>query len=308
MMRKLPLSNKTRNVLAAFVVISFGGALGSCSSDAVPAYVAPAQLPALGAATKLGDGVVLHKVELVRGTEKSNLWVYLPEKPAAKPLPCVIVAPAGTRMFHGMKLGAGDMPEHTPYAKAGFAVVAYELDGHLPEGFKDKEMGEALLKFQGARAGVENAKSAINYALARVPNIDKERIYAAGHSSAATAALVVAEHEPRIKACLAYAPICDLDAYFVPEIMDIMKEISPSFPTFIHEYSPLTGADKLRCPAFIFHASDDTNSKQADVAAFVVKAKKTNNRVTYIEVPTGGHYESMIDQGIPQGIAWLKTL
>jgi hypothetical protein len=29
--------------------------------------------------------------------------------------------------------------------------------------------------------------------------------------------------------------------------------------------------------------------------------------VTFAEVPTGGHYDAMIESGIPKGIEWLKT-
>ena len=59
--------------------------------------------------------------------------LYLPpgEHPA-RSLPCVFIAPAGTRLIHGSVLGDSDSPEHLPYVRAGFAVLAYELTGDVP--------------------------------------------------------------------------------------------------------------------------------------------------------------------------------
>ena len=54
------------------------------------------------------------------------------------------------------------------------------------------------------QAGLANARTALEFALAKVPKLDAKRIYVAGHSSAATLALLFASHEPRIKACAAW--------------------------------------------------------------------------------------------------------
>ena len=54
------------------------------------------------------------------------------------------------------------------------------------------------------------ARNTLEYVLARLPEVDPERLYVAGHSSAAIWALLFAEHEPRIKGCIAYAPLADL--------------------------------------------------------------------------------------------------
>src|SRR5262245_60873435 len=61
-----------------------------------------------------------------------RVWVYLPATAEPK-LACVLVPPAGSRMFHGMALGEGDRAEHVPYAAAGFAVVSFDMTGPWPE-------------------------------------------------------------------------------------------------------------------------------------------------------------------------------
>ena len=58
-------------------------------------------------------------------------WYYRPEQATGK-LALVLVPPAGSTLFTGMDLGDGDRPEHYPYARAGFAVASFEIDGHVP--------------------------------------------------------------------------------------------------------------------------------------------------------------------------------
>lgn len=82
----------------------------------------------------------------------------------------------------------------------------------------------------------------------------------------------------------------------------------PGFREFISDSSPLTHADQLRCPLFLFHAQDDANVPIAQSVRFAQEVQKVNPRVTFVRVPSGGHYSSMIQQGIPQAIRWLQDL
>ena len=43
-------------------------------------------------------------------------------------------------------------------------------------------------------------------------------------------------------------------------------------------------------------------------ARFAADLKRTNPRVTFVEVPRGGHYDSMIREGIPKAIEWFGKL
>ena len=252
--------------------------------------------------------MLLYEVRLARGGASSRLWVYLPEKAAEGSLPCVFIGPAGSNLLTGMRLGDGDRPEHLPYVRAGFAVVAYELDGALAsDDPTDEEFVAAFEAFSGAEAGVANAREALDYALAKIPQVDRERLYVAGHSSAATLALLVAEREPRVKACVAYAPVADIEARLGPQFVKRLSGVR-GFVEFIRENSPLTHASQLSCPLFIFGADDDNVVQPSQPALFAAAVAKVNRAVTYVRVPTGGHYDSMIKEGVPRAIKWLQEL
>ena len=116
-------------------------------------------------------------------------------------LPCVFIAPAGTRLLHGSALGEADSPEHLPYARAGFAVLAYELSGDLPNdsggALTFNQLKSPVQQFMAADGGLANARAAVDFVLAKVPEVNPAQLYAAGHSSAATMALDAAAMDHR---------------------------------------------------------------------------------------------------------------
>jgi hypothetical protein len=124
---------------------------------------------------------------------------------------------------------------------------------------------------------------------------------------AATLSLLFAEHEPRLAGCVAYAPAADVEAR-LKEITDnpFSNLTYPEIKTFLKRSSPKTHADQLAIPAFVFHAADDKNVPAADTRDFTANLKARGADVTFREVPKGGHYEAMIEAGIPAGIEWMK--
>ena len=58
----------------------------------------------------------------------------------------------------------------------------------------------------------------------------------------------------------------------------------------------------------MFHSSDDKTLPIAQSAAFVEEVKKVNSNVTFVQADHGGHYTSMIKEGVPKAIEWLKAL
>ena len=269
-----------------------------------------ATLPALPVAQPVEAGISRYVVTLLRSNGPLKLLVFLPERPIATPTPCLFIAPAGTPLFYGNSLDdGGNLPEYLPYLRAGFAVVVYEIDGDTgSEHPNDFQVLRAARAFKDANAGIADAQEAIRYALARIPNIDPNRLYTAGHSSAATLALQVAENDNRIAACIAYAPCCDVSARIGDEALNILNRSIPDFSEFIRYYSPINATATLKCPVFLFHADDDSNVPAEDNAAFAAKLQQTNTQVSFIRVPTGNHYQSMIDQGLPRAVEWLKQL
>ena len=237
---------------------------------------------------------------------KATLWIYLPTGVKGK-IPCVVIGPAGTPLIWGMNLGDGDRAEHLPYVRAGFAVVAYSIDGAVTQRPTYDQAVTGYQAFSKAHAGVSDTFAAIDYIYTHMPQVDRSRVYAAGHSSAGTLALLASENDPRIRACVAYAPACDC-AKREAELAKTLQEFVPDIADFLVRTSPITHAEKLHCPLFLFHADDDSNVPKSDNVAFLEKVRTTNSQVTFSETTTGNHYDSMIDVGVPRAIAWLKKL
>ena len=182
------------------------------------------------------------------------------------------------------------------------------LDGAIADlqNANDAILKAAGKEFLAAEAGLLNAHIALEFLKARVPEVNPNRIYTAGHSSAATMALLLAATDPRIKACVAYAPETDLQARF--GFMGLAGLKGMGLETLAISYSPRAAEARLNCPTFLFHASDDSNVPAARTEAFAARLRQLGKPVTLEIVPTGDHYDSMINEGIPKGIAWLKAL
>ena len=287
---------------------------GACTAS--PTFAAPrhkTKVPrakfVLGLGRLIEPGIVWNEVRLPSDTGTMRVWIWRPiaAQKSAQRFPAVFVAPAGTPLFYGMKLGQGDTAEQLPYARAGFVVVAYELDGDVANNRDSTEIVEGAREFVVANGGINNGIRAINFALASVPNLDSRRLYVAGHSSAGTVSLQVAQWDRRVAACVAYAPCTDIAARLGLDYINTMEARLPEFSPFISRFSPINNAARLRCPTFLFHADDDSNVPLSDNAAFAAKVRRTNSHLTFVRVPSGNHYSSMIQQGIPQAIRWLQS-
>lgn len=268
--------------------------------------VVPAKLPSQGPTTwtTLPSGARHAVVKLPRaGNIDQVLWVYLPPKTtSAKGLPCVFVAPAGTPLIYGSELG--NPPEYVPYAKAGFAVVAYAIDGNVAKQEDDAQVIKGINSFIAADGGIKNARCAMDYAV-QTFGVDPKRLYVAGHSSAGTLALQVAQNDPRVAGCIAFAPCTNIPLFMGDNLAEISKAV-PAVGRYVEKASPHTRTADLHCPVFLFQALDDSVVSPPTTRAFANQVKQTNPSVAYAEVSEGDHYDSMIQQGIPMAIAWLK--
>ena len=271
--------------------------------------------PDPGPVREVEPGVLLR--EVVLGPPRMNpdappghcgtLRVYLPAgRQPARSLPCVLITGAGTNMLTGGSLGDENLPEHLPYVRAGFAVIGFEQDGGVEDirTIGTLPMISAAMQFLRARAGLVNAHIALEYALTAVPEVDPARVASAGHSSAGSMAVLFAENEPRLKACAAYAPALDLADDFGP---DTAREIRKAgMGPLIDRFSPSNGIGTLRCPVYLFGAQDDDRVTIQELRTFTAAARARGKAVTLDEVPSGGHFQPMIDRGIPRAIVWLK--
>ena len=161
--------------------------------------------------------------------------------------------------------------------------------------------------FLNAQAGLINARVAIEYATTQVPSIDPKRLYTVGHSSAATVALLVAENEPRIAGCVAFAPAVDVKKNFPPQAKQAIPPARARRRPVLHALQPDRQRVKNRLPALPFYANDDARFA-SQVRELVHRLQAAGKPVTVSSVASGGHYDSMIQQGVPRAIEWLKSL
>lgn len=266
-------------------------------------------------------GVVYHEISLgdfdapARNAppgSRMDMILYLPNGVHDRgSLPCILIAAAGTALLEGN--GCFDesyQAETLPYVQQGFAVLGYSLDGALPAGKpSNRELATAYQQFRAAHAGLVNSRNALEFVLQKVPQVNPDQIYAAGHSSAGTLALLFAEHEARLAGCLAYAPCVDvakrLTGYTSNPLVALMM---PGAQDFAAKESPLEHLSHLRCPVFLFHASDDTNTPISETVMLSEKLTGQNTPCQFESVPDGGHYDAMVQRGIPLGIEWLRPL
>jgi dienelactone hydrolase len=236
-----------------------------------------------------------------------KLNVYVPlGRLRPKSIPCVLITGAGSDLLSGMLLGEGDSPEHIPYVKEGYFVVAYELDGPLGDTGDVQQMKRAFDAFAASRAGLVNARNALQYVLDKIPEVNPDQIYAAGHSSAATHALLFAEHEPRLAGVIAYAPAINVPQRLGPLLRIFALQMS-GIIDFATQSSPHTHIARLKCPTFLFHAENDSNCPIAETRKFSEELKQQGTDVTFVSVPTGEHHYSMIQEGIPAATKWLEA-
>lgn len=238
-----------------------------------------------------------------------TIYLYLPKgNHVPKTLPCVLITGAGTNLMQGCEFedieDSGADAEHVPYVQAGFAVIAYELDG---SGINETTTEtEDYNDFKASCAGMINARNALEFALQKVPEVNPAQVFAAGHSSAGTAALLFAAHEPRLAGCVAFAPCSDVENFQPAFMVRILANERPGLIDFLCQSSPKTQHATINCPTFLFHAADDSVVDIKVSREFEALLKQHNPNVTLQTVPAGDHYDAMIEQGIPAGIAWLK--
>ncbi|HEX2972686.1 MAG TPA: prolyl oligopeptidase family serine peptidase, partial [Tepidisphaeraceae bacterium] len=235
--------------------------------------------------------------------------VYLPLGiNATGALPCVLMAPSGTSQLTGSPLNEDEVEVHLAYARRGFAVVGYEMDGAPPSDFRkmNGEAVRAVRKFMDARAGMVNARNALEYVLAKVPQVDPERIYAVGDGSSATVAMVFAALNRRVSGCVVFGPICDIPGYVDSRLMQSVEKRINKAKEFFSEASPSSHGDDWQCPLYVFCAEDDNQVAIGEVRTFVEGLKTAGKPVEFVSVPKGGHREAMLTAGIPDAVEWLR--
>jgi dienelactone hydrolase len=271
-------------------------------------------LPALKLAPR-GDGLKFAAVKLPVPADQpgysSDLSIYEPEgEHAPKSLGCVLTTPSGGYLIASRgPPRSGDETEWLPYVDAGFAVVAFSNDGEVdPQNASRSEGNAAADKFFAAQAGLVNARQALEFVLARMPEVDPKRIYVAGNGAAGTLALLWAEHEPRLRACIAGAPITD-----VPRTVERFKKqgvdkLPDEMRTILQATSPQTHVAKFDCPVLLLHSATDDAVPVAESHELAGLLQQQGKDVTLVELPPGERNSVMLAAGIPRGVEWLRNI
>lgn len=296
-------------------------------SRASPSGIPIPVFPGLGPAIPVPDSAVktyfvdLGKVSSNRAGKpgmQMAMRIYLPPgSHDAKSIPCVLMAPAGTNLMTGNSMDAkGYHAESLPYAEAGMAVVFYSIDGALPSNFEEMDdaafnlaLSVAYHQFSIAKAGVVNGRNALEFVLQKLPMVDPDRIYSAGHSSAATLSLLFAAHEPRLAACVAYAGATDISASLRDVLRDpISRRLLTDLSLFAKWSSPDSYVGQYEMPVYLFHAEGDGVVPARHSIEFGEALEEAGKNVTLRTTKGGNHYDSMISVGIPGAIKWLRAL
>ncbi|MFK8004505.1 MAG: alpha/beta hydrolase family protein [Polyangiales bacterium] len=269
----------------------------------------PSAEPTTGAETSIPDGfteiepgLLFREASVQRGERVTTVWLYRPTRLEPGTHPLVAVAPGGSNLLTGMGLADGDRPEHLPYVRAGFLVVSYSLDGALSPNASDVEFEQAVRHFGAAAAGTEDARAAVELATEVLP-VDPNRIFAAGHSSAATHALLLACTQPQLFAAVAaYAPAVDVEHNYARQGID-----DPAVLHVARAFSPSQHCSDFDRPTLLFAAEDDPVIDVERMQSFHMTLPAEPRRVLIL-VPNGGHYQPMIEQGIPAAIDFFESL
>lgn len=239
------------------------------------------------------------------------LWVYQPDPLPSGKVPCVFIAPAGTRLVHGKQLGPGDQDEHIPWVKAGFAVVAYELSGDPgSDDATNVQMKAAAEEFRQAKSGLTNARVAMAYAKEKLSFVDPRRFYTAGHSSAGTMAMYVAVMDPQVSAVAAFMPAVDVRAWLGPQGINVIQQskIVPNAGEYVTRISPTTYIDRISQPVFLAYVGNDDPGITKPAEKFCQEMREKGKDITTLRIPTGDHYNSMIDDALPMAVDWLTMI
>ncbi len=242
--------------------------------------------------------------------DQTKVEVFLPAN-SSGPYPWVLLAPGGATF------GRDAETEHVvvmPYIRQGFAVASFSIPGIVSaEDFSNAklkqqvspEMVRSLATYFNLNAGMNSARAVLDTLLEREPALDHERIFVAGHGTGGTTALVFAAHEPRLKGCVVYAPVIDLDKWLSPRMIANLDKALPGVANHIRRSGPLAHLRRIGCPVFLFHARDDLDTPCRRAESFVEQLRGVRGIANMEIVPTGGHVIAVRNLGIRMGAEWM---
>ncbi|MCG8653670.1 MAG: prolyl oligopeptidase family serine peptidase, partial [Pirellulales bacterium] len=169
---------------------------------------------------------------------------------------------------------------------------------------QQQKVKDAFERYQAAQAGLTNAQNALNFAIQKIPQLDADRIYALGHSSAGRQALLWAAHEPRIKACATIAPEVSLPYPQREQLIAELDFMPDSFAESLSTFMPASYPKRLRNPIRIIHGSRD-RVVPVQASRKLVQTLQQQGTDIKLKVVDANHFDVM-DKALPETIAWLR--
>lgn len=217
---------------------------------------------------------------------KLQAWLVLPKR--KPPYPAVMFA------HGGMALGSEDVEQAMPFINSGYAVMFPTWRG------ENGNPGD----FEMCFGEVDDAVAAINYLAAR-KDIDKNNLFAAGHSIGGTIVMLAAEISGKLRKAASCGGFPDMDA---------AGKAYESAPFDDHNNteralrSPSLYVSELKCPLLLlFGANDRGDNFFFDQAQKMQQnAQKLNKTIVVEMIPDTDHQTSMI-AGIPKMISFFET-
>jgi dipeptidyl aminopeptidase/acylaminoacyl peptidase len=227
------------------------------------------------------------------GKLKLKAWLFIPRGAEKKPTSAVLRIPAGGSIFKPAVLGLGTVPEIEPYVRAGYVTMVMSFRGTL----------DNQGKFSGSRGGLDDVLSALEF-LKKQPEVNPKSIFVAGHSSAATLTLRVAQVSNIPRAVAAFSPVTEWTEFFKKRLDNFSDESRK----FLAGSSPLTHAAQTGCPVLLTHGTADRVVPLSHSKRMAEKLKAAKKQCEFVALPQGDHYYSMLRAGIPLSLCWFSEI
>ena len=210
------------------------------------------------------------EVTFTSGNLKLKAWVDSPAGAGKKP--------AVLFLHGGFAFGTEDWDQCKPFRDAGFVTMTPWLRG------ENGQPGSYTMFYDE----VDDVVAAAEH-LAKMPGVDANRVFVAGHSAGGTLAMLGAMTSKRFKGCASFSGSPDQVAFIRGQ-----EELAPfdiNNQTELRMRSPLAFPKSFKCPARLYWGDDEFDFSLA-TNRLAEKARAAGLDVQAIEVP-GDHMTSV---------------
>ncbi len=223
------------------------------------------------------------QVKVSSGGLQLTAWVSKPPRGDEK-------KPGVLFLHGGFGLGQEDWDMAEPYEKAGYVVMMLALRG------ENGQSGSYTMFYDE----VDDVLAAGDH-LAKLPYVDSNKVYVAGHSAGGTLTLLAAMASKRFDAATSFSGSPDQKAFLWGQ-----AELAPFDPNDVQELrlrSPVAWATSFKCPVRMYCGSSEwafaSSSKET------AKRAKTKGLDVEAESVSGDHFTS-VPAEIQKSIAFFK--